>query len=75
MFIYFFIACSAWHLAHLYQASVVVLVAYSILYGLTAREARWLGGVTSAAVIILGNVMKALLYFGDMNSILLTYDH
>ena len=51
-----FLVCSAWRLAHLYQASVLVLAAYSVLYGLTARKARWLGGVTSAAVIILGKL-------------------
>jgi hypothetical protein len=50
--------CSAWRLAHLYQASVLVLAAYSVLYGLTARKARWLGGVTSAAVIILGKLFE-----------------
>jgi hypothetical protein len=32
----------------------VVLLVYSILYGFTATEARWLGFITSAAVIILG---------------------
>lgn len=42
------------HLGLLYVGSVVVLVAYSILYGLTAKESRWLGAITSAAVIILG---------------------
>lgn len=42
------------HLGLLYVGSVLVLVAYSILYGLTAKEARWLGATTSAAVIILG---------------------
>lgn len=53
---------STWRLAQLYQASVVVLAAYSVLYGLTAREARWLGGVTSAAVIILDMNIGACLF-------------
>ncbi len=54
-------ACSAWFMARMYVGSVVVLVAYSVLYGLTARKAQWLGGVTSAAVIILGElVLNAL---------------
>ncbi len=48
-------------MARMYAGSVVVLVAYSVLYGLTARKAQWLGGVTSAAVIILGElVLNAL---------------
>jgi hypothetical protein len=31
----------------------MVLVVYSILYGLTSKEARWLGALTSVAVVIL----------------------
>ncbi|KAM3201736.1 hypothetical protein P3L10_029360 [Capsicum annuum] len=37
----------------LYVGSLVVLLVYSILYGLTAKESNWLGATTSAAVIIL----------------------
>jgi hypothetical protein len=48
----------------MYFGSVIVLVAYSVLYGLTARKARWLGGVTSAAVIILGElVLQCIISF------------
>lgn len=50
------------HLGRLYLGSIVVLLAYSILYGLTAKEARWLGAITSAAVIILDWNMGACLY-------------
>lgn len=50
------------HLGLLYAGSLVVLFVYSILYGLTAMEARWLGAVTSAAVIILDWNMGACLY-------------
>lgn len=46
--------CRASHLGLLYLGSLIVLLAYSVLYGLTARESRWLGGITSAAVIVLG---------------------
>ena len=48
------IDCRASHLGLLYLGSLVVLLVYSILYGLTAKDARWLGAITSAAVIILG---------------------
>ncbi|XP_038698784.1 calpain-type cysteine protease DEK1-like isoform X2 [Tripterygium wilfordii] len=41
------------HLGVLYVGSLVVLFVYSILYGLTAKEARWLGAITSTAVVIL----------------------
>ncbi|KAL8170914.1 hypothetical protein V2J09_022718 [Rumex salicifolius] len=50
------------HLGVLYFGSFLVLVAYSILYGLTAKEARWLGAITSTAVIILDWNMGACLY-------------
>ncbi|EFJ08518.1 hypothetical protein SELMODRAFT_236021 [Selaginella moellendorffii] len=50
------------HLALLYSGSIVVLVAYSILYALTAQKVRWLGGVTSAAVIILDANVGACLF-------------
>ncbi|BAF09804.1 calpain-type cysteine protease ADL1 isoform X1 [Oryza sativa Japonica Group] len=41
------------HLGLLYLCSLMVLVVYSILYGLTSKEARWLGALTSVAVVIL----------------------
>jgi hypothetical protein len=50
------------HLGLLYLGSLVVLLAYSVLYGLTARESRWLGGITSAAVIVLDWNIGACLY-------------
>uniref|UniRef100_A0A2P2KJ11 Calpain-type cysteine protease DEK1 n=1 Tax=Rhizophora mucronata TaxID=61149 RepID=A0A2P2KJ11_RHIMU len=50
------------HLGLLYLGSLVVLLVYSILYGLTAKEARWLGAITSAAVVILDWNMGACLY-------------
>ncbi|XP_010552284.1 PREDICTED: calpain-type cysteine protease DEK1 [Tarenaya hassleriana] len=50
------------HLGLLYLGSLVVLVAYSVLYGLTAREARWLGGITSVAIIVLDWNIGACLY-------------
>ncbi|XAR62906.1 hypothetical protein NMG60_11017833 [Bertholletia excelsa] len=52
----------ALHLGLLYLGSLVVLLVYSILYGLTAKEANWLGAITSAAVIILDWNMGACLY-------------
>ncbi|CAM6110257.1 unnamed protein product [Calypogeia fissa] len=48
--------------ALLYVGSVLVLLGYSVLYGLTARKARWLGGVTSAAVLILDANVGACLF-------------
>ncbi|KAF3782219.1 Calpain-type cysteine protease [Nymphaea thermarum] len=39
------------YLGLLYAGSLIVLFVYSILYGWTAKEARWLGAVTSAAVV------------------------
>ncbi|PHT33232.1 Calpain-type cysteine protease DEK1 [Capsicum baccatum] len=50
----------ALHLGLLYVGSLVVLLVYSILYGLTAKESNWLGATTSAAVIIL--VMNSLAF-------------
>lgn len=50
------------HLGSLYLGSLLVLLVYSILYGLTAKEARWLGAITSAAVIIIDWNMGACLY-------------
>ncbi|KAG8496110.1 hypothetical protein CXB51_009118 [Gossypium anomalum] len=52
----------ATHLGLLYLGSLVVLLVYSILYGLTAKDAHWLGAITSAAVIILDWNMGACLY-------------
>jgi hypothetical protein len=49
--------CRVLHLGLLYICSLLVLVGYSILYGLTSKEARWLGALTSVAVVILGNVL------------------
>ncbi|KMT14308.1 hypothetical protein BVRB_4g070930 [Beta vulgaris subsp. vulgaris] len=50
------------HSGTLYLGSLLVLLVYSILYGLTAKEARWLGAITSAAVIILDWNMGACLF-------------
>ncbi|XP_076889282.1 calpain-type cysteine protease DEK1-like [Bidens hawaiensis] len=50
------------HLGLLYLGSLLVLLVYSILYGLTAKESNWLGAITSAAVIILDWNMGACLY-------------
>ncbi|MED6130995.1 Calpain-type cysteine protease dek1 [Stylosanthes scabra] len=47
------------HLVLLYVGSLFVLLVYSILYGLTAKEANWLGAVTSVAVIILGDLINS----------------
>ncbi|KAL5708598.1 Calpain-type cysteine protease dek1 [Ranunculus cassubicifolius] len=43
----------ALHLGLLYSGSLVTLLVYSILYGLTSKEAHWLGAITSGAVIVL----------------------
>ncbi|KAI3924358.1 hypothetical protein MKW98_032559 [Papaver atlanticum] len=43
----------AFRLGFLYLGSLLVLLVYSILYGLTAKESNWLGAVTSAAIIVL----------------------
>ncbi|PHT69356.1 hypothetical protein T459_28843 [Capsicum annuum] len=50
------------HLGLLYVGSLVVLLVYSILYGLTAKESNWLGATTSAVVIILDWNLGAFLY-------------
>ncbi|XP_076948142.1 calpain-type cysteine protease DEK1-like isoform X2 [Bidens hawaiensis] len=50
------------HLGLLYLGSLLVLLVYSILYGLTAKESNWLGAITSAAVIILDWNIGACLY-------------
>jgi hypothetical protein len=64
MWVCLYCAHSPWCLVRMYFGSVIVLVAYSVLYGLTARKARWLGGVTSAAVIILGElVLQCIISF------------
>ena len=61
------------HLGLLYLGSLVVLLVYSILYGLTAKEARWLGAATSGAVIILGllflSVLCLVVYTSHMNGL------
>ncbi|PHT39666.1 hypothetical protein CQW23_18520 [Capsicum baccatum] len=43
----------ALHLGLQYVGSLVVLLVYSIMYGLTAKESNWVGATTSAAMIIL----------------------
>ncbi|PHT67147.1 hypothetical protein T459_31572 [Capsicum annuum] len=58
----FFSSMRALHLGLLYVGSLVVLLVYSILYGLTAKESNWLGATTSAAVIILDWNLGACLY-------------
>ncbi|XP_043690975.1 calpain-type cysteine protease DEK1-like [Telopea speciosissima] len=50
------------HLGLLYLGSLVVLLSYSILYGLTAKEAQWLGAITSAAVVVLDWNMGVCLF-------------
>ncbi|KAE8036931.1 hypothetical protein FH972_009562 [Carpinus fangiana] len=50
------------HLGLLYLGSLIVLLVYSILYGVTAKEANWLGAITSAAIIILDWNIGACLY-------------
>lgn len=54
------------HIGLLYLGSLLVLLVYSILYGLTAKEAHWLGAITSAAVIILDWNMGACLFGFDL---------
>ncbi|KAF3644593.1 hypothetical protein FXO37_21375 [Capsicum annuum] len=54
--------CRALHLGLLYVGSLVVLLVYSNLYGLTAKESNWLGATTSAAVIILDWNLGGCLY-------------
>ncbi|XP_050916374.1 calpain-type cysteine protease DEK1-like [Lathyrus oleraceus] len=57
------------HLVLLYLGSLSVLLVYSILYGLTAKEENWLGAITSVAVIILDWNMGACMYgFQLLNS-------
>ncbi|KAJ3692452.1 hypothetical protein LUZ60_012802 [Juncus effusus] len=41
------------HLGLLYLGSLAVLVMYSVLYGLTAKESKWLATITSVAVVVL----------------------
>ncbi|XP_042456933.1 calpain-type cysteine protease ADL1-like [Zingiber officinale] len=52
----------ALHLGLLYLGSVTVLVVYAVLYWLTAKEARWLGAVTSVAVLVLDWNMGVCLF-------------
>ncbi|MCO5606609.1 hypothetical protein L7F22_060797 [Adiantum nelumboides] len=55
--------------AVLYAGSIIVLAIYSLLYGLIAKEARWLGGITSAAVLILdANIGACLFGFELLNN-------
>lgn len=46
------------HLGLLYIGSLAILIMYSFLYGLTAKESKWLGAITSFAVIVLGKVFS-----------------
>ena len=59
IFIVFLYLDRASHLVLLYIGSLFVLLVYSILYGLTAKEANWLGAITSVAVIILGDLISS----------------
>ncbi|PHT69332.1 hypothetical protein T459_28819 [Capsicum annuum] len=52
----------ALYLGLLYVGSLVLLLVYSILYGLKAKELNWLRATTSAAVIILDWKLGACLY-------------
>jgi hypothetical protein len=45
----------------LYGASALTLLVYSIVYYFTADKARWLGFITSAALIVLDSVTASLL--------------
>lgn len=53
---------AALHLGLLYLGSALVLLAYSILYGLTVKESHWLATITSTAIIILDWNIGACLY-------------
>lgn len=44
----------------LYMSSLIILIMYSVLYGLTAKESKWLGAITSIAVIVLGKVFSCV---------------
>lgn len=57
--------CRASHLGLLYLGSLTVLLVYSILYGVTAKEANWLGAITSAAIIILGLFLMSVNVFAN----------
>ncbi|PHT27126.1 hypothetical protein CQW23_33265 [Capsicum baccatum] len=56
------IRARALHLGLLYVGSLVVLLVYSILYDLTAKESNWFGATTSVVVIILDWNLGAYLY-------------
>ncbi|KAF3685310.1 hypothetical protein FXO37_00750 [Capsicum annuum] len=58
----------ALHLGLLYVGSLVVLLVYSILYGLTEKKSNWLGATTSAAVIILVIRLREGFHRNDQNS-------
>jgi hypothetical protein len=53
----------------LYFGSLVMLIMYSVLYGFTAKESRWLGAITSAAVIVLGKVFSCVKLFLFLDSL------
>lgn len=54
------------HPVLLYMGSLAVLAVYSILYGFTAQQARWLGGITSAAVVIFDANIGACLFVFEL---------
>ena len=62
IFIDFICLDRASHLVLLYIASLLVLPVYSILYGLPAKKESWLGAITSAAVISLGDLISSSCY-------------
>ncbi|KAK9123371.1 hypothetical protein Sjap_012973 [Stephania japonica] len=52
----------ALHLGLLYLGSLLTLLVYSILYGFTAKESKWLAAITSAAVVVLDWNMGVCLF-------------
>ncbi|KAH9329441.1 hypothetical protein KI387_001549 [Taxus chinensis] len=50
------------HSGCLYFGSLIVLLVYSILYGLTAKEVCWLGVVTSVTIVVLDIYVGACLF-------------
>ncbi|KAL9256146.1 Calpain-type cysteine protease DEK1-like protein [Drosera capensis] len=64
------------HLGTLYLGSILVLLVYSILYGLTAKESRWLATITSAAVTgIWRHAYMVFNFFGALLLLLLLREH
>ncbi|XP_026381904.1 calpain-type cysteine protease DEK1-like isoform X3 [Papaver somniferum] len=63
----------------LYSGSLLVLLVYSILYGLTAKESNWLGAVNSAAIIVLdwnlGTCLFGFELFKRRDTALLLLEH